>query len=91
MIRINAKVSKQERLTARPVAASIWFHRYKDGVDLIQCLGVVALQDPTLLGGIILVENAEVERLLLIRSPPTPGLKRACVLYGVLLIEVVGV
>ena len=75
MIRINSEVGEKKRLATRLVTASIWFHRHKYGINLGKGLGIIALQDPAFLGGIILVENPEVDRLFSIWSSPPPGLK----------------
>ena len=78
MIRINSEIGEKERLAARLLAAAIWFHGHKDGIDLGQGLGIVTLQDPALPGSVVLIENAEIERLLPVRSSPAPSLKCVC-------------
>jgi hypothetical protein len=55
------------------LAAGLQSH--KDGIDLVQHLGVVELQDPTFLAEGILIKDAQIEGLLGVRSAPAPGLK----------------
>ena len=75
MIGINSEVGEKKRLTTWLVTSSVRFHRHKNGINLGKGLGIIALQDPAFLGGIILVEYAEVDRLFSIWPAPTPGLK----------------
>ena len=56
-----------------------------------QCFGFVTFQNPPLSGGVVLVENAQIDGLLAVRASPAPCLKRTCPFDFRLLIEIVGV
>jgi hypothetical protein len=55
MIRTDAKVGEQQLLAARVRASTIRFNGYKYGVDVLQRLGIVGSQNPSLLADVILV------------------------------------
>jgi hypothetical protein len=61
MVRIDSQVGEEERFAARPVASAVWFHGHKHGIDLRQRLGVVKLQHPALVGGIVDVKDTEIK------------------------------
>lgn len=91
MIRVHFQVGEKQRLTAGFVTTAIGLDSYKDRIDLGQRFGIVTLQDPAFSGGIVLVENAQVNGLLPVRSSSSPRLKGACPLQFGLLVEIVGV
>ena len=62
----------------------------KDGIDLVQHLGVVELQDPALLAQGILIEDPQVEGLLCVGAASAPGLEGSVLGPG-LLVEVVSI
>jgi hypothetical protein len=70
MIRINSKVSKEEWFTTRLVTSAVWLNGYEYGIDLSERLRIITFQDPSFLWVVVLVENPEAERLLLVRPPP---------------------
>lgn len=59
MVRTNAKVGEKQLLAARMLASCAWFHRNKNGVDILERLRIVGLQDPALLAGVVLVEHSK--------------------------------
>src|SRR5690348_9338296 len=67
------------------------FDCHEHGVDLFQGSRVIKLEYPALLGGAILVENAQIQHLLAVRAVLPPSLKGAGVLHTRLLIQVIGV
>src|SRR5258708_5841926 len=89
MIRIDFQVGKEERLSARLMASAIRLNRDEDGVDLFQFLWIVELYDPSLLGGVVLVEDTEARSLLLVETTASPRLKCASGLEPVLLVKIV--
>src|SRR6266436_5894445 len=91
MIRIDFQVRKEERLPAWLVASAIRFHRHEDGIDLFELLRIIEFQYPSLLGSIVLVEDAEIGSLLFVQSAAAPRLKRAGGLEPGLLVEIIGV
>ena len=77
MIRIDFQVGKEERLSARPMAAAIRFDRHEDSVNLFQLFRVIEFHDPPFLRGVVLVENAKARSLLFVEAAAAPRLKCA--------------
>jgi hypothetical protein len=77
VIRVSFEIGEKERLATGFLAAAIWFHRHKYGINLGKRRGVVTLQNPAFFGSTIFIKNAEVERLLPIRPTRAPGLECA--------------
>ena len=69
MVGIHSEVREQKRFAARLFASAARFDCHKNGVDLRQGLGVVELQNPTLLGSIVFVEDAQIQSLLEVGKP----------------------
>src|SRR5690242_13855544 len=91
MIRINFQVGKEEWFSAWSGASTAWFHRHENGIDLFQLLRVIELQYPSLLGRVVLVEDAKARSLLPVSSAAAPGLKCAGTPKPSLLVEVIRV
>src|SRR4029077_584928 len=91
VIGIHPEVGEKKRFTARLIAAATWLYGHENSIDLCQGLGILGLQNPALLGRVVFVKYAEVDRLLKVWSPTTPRLKCRGVIFTLLLIEVVGV
>jgi len=64
------------------------FDRNEDGVNIFERPRIVSFQDPPLFAGVVLIENAQIARLLLIGSLATPGLERSCILKARLRIQI---
>ena len=90
MVGIHFQICEQQGLATGLVALAAGLQSHEDGVNLVQHLGVVELQDPALLAQGILIEDPQVEGLLGVRSAPAPGLKGSIFGAG-LLVEVVSV
>ena len=76
VIWVDSEVRKEEGFAARPLAATVWFYRYKDGIDLFERFRIFGFDDPTLIGHVVFVQNTEAQRLVLTRASPAPDLKR---------------
>ena len=90
MIRIDLEVGEKQWLAAWQPAASCWFHGDQYGIDLFEFLLVVKLQLPALLRRTVSVEDTEIQRLRLVRTAASPGLKRARIPNSGLFIQIVG-
>jgi len=90
MIRIDLEVGEKQWLAAWQEAASCWFHGDEYGIDLFEFLQVVKLQLPALLRRTVSVEDTEIQRLRLVRTAASPGLKRARIPNSGLFIQIVG-
>src|SRR5712664_2327806 len=91
MVGIDPQRSEKELLSAWVMAPAVWFYSHKHRIDFFECLRVGGFQYPTLLGGVIHIEDAKIQRLFLVGTAPAPGLKRARVLESRLLVQIVGV
>ena len=91
MVGVDFQIGEQKRFTAGLMTAAIGLDRYKYRVDLRECFGVITLQNPALLCAIVLVENAQVDGLLAIRTPPAPRLESTGTFQFGLLIQIVGI
>src|ERR1700683_5463371 len=91
VVRINLQISKQQRLAARLAATARGLNGHKDGVDLLERLGVVKLHNPPFLGGAILKKDSKVHGFLHVRSAAAPGLEGSRVPDSGLLVQVIGV
>lgn len=89
MVGGHAEIGKKELLSTRVLASAAWLSRDENGVDIVQCFGIVRFQNPALLAGVVLVKDSQFDGLLLIRSPPAPGMDRAGVLKARLGIQIV--
>ena len=78
MIWIDTQVREKNLFTPGTVAVRVGFDRYKHCVNLRKAFGVVELHYPSLVRGVVFVENAQVERVVFAWPTPSPGLKRAC-------------
>ena len=75
MVWAYAKRSEEQRLTARMLASTVRLNRHKDGVNILERLRIVGLQNPSLFAGIILVEDSEIARLVACRDLFGPRLE----------------
>src|SRR6266849_3466605 len=73
------------------MAPAVGFHGHEHGIDLSQHLRIIQFQYPAFLGSVVLIENAETERLGPVRSTAAPYLKSAGILDLRLLVEVIGI
>ena len=89
MVGLNAKVGEEQGLAAGMCATTIRLDGHKHGVNLRQRLGVIGLQDPTLLVRVVLIEDAEIHGMIPIRPSAPRGLECACAFDARLLIEIV--
>jgi hypothetical protein len=55
MVRINPKIGEKQLLTTRVLASTIRLYGDKNGVNIFERLGIIRLQNPALLAGIIFV------------------------------------
>jgi hypothetical protein len=69
---------------------STGFQSHEDGINPVQHLGVIELQDPALFAEGILIKDTQVQGMLGVRSAPPPGLEDS-VLDAGLLVEVVSI
>ena len=76
MVGTYAKVGEQQLLPARMLAPAVWLDRDENGVDVFQRLRVFGFQHPSLLSGIVFIEDAKVQSLLLVRASSAPRLER---------------
>jgi hypothetical protein len=58
VVGIHFQIRKKKGLAARLVTLPVGLHGHEYGVNLLQRLGVVELQDPALLAEGILIEDA---------------------------------
>ena len=72
-------------------ATAVGLHSHKNGVNVVQGLGVVCFQNPALLAEVVLVENAEAEDVLPVRAAPAPGLEGTRIFYARLRIQIKGI
>ena len=73
MVGLNAEVSEQKGRAAGMRTAGVRLDGGKHCVILCQRLGIIRLQDPTLLVRVVLIEDAEIHGMIPIRSSPPPG------------------
>jgi hypothetical protein len=59
MVWTYAQVGKQQLLAARTVASPVWFHGYKNRVNVFERLRIAGFQNPALLTDVVFVENSE--------------------------------
>src|SRR5258706_1710558 len=88
MVRTNAQGGKQQLQTARTLASAVRFNRNEYRVNVFERLGIVGLQHPSLLAGVVFVENAQAARLFVVGTLPPPGLERLGILKPRLCIQV---
>src|SRR5216683_5627344 len=91
MVGAYPQVGEEQLFPAWVMAPPVWFHGHKNGIDVVQRLRVACLQNPALLAEVVLVENAEIKSLLLVRSASAPSLKRTCVFHAWLRIQIVSI
>src|SRR5580700_1898297 len=91
MIWSDLEVGKKKRTPAGLRAAAIRFNGHENRVNLCQRFWIIKLQDPSFLGGVVFIENSQVQGLAPIRPVLPPSLKRARRSDASLLIEIVGV
>src|ERR1700733_12656240 len=63
MIRSHFEVGKEKRFPGGPLTAAVWLDSHEHGIDLVESLFVVELQDPAFLRSIVLVEHPKFEGL----------------------------
>lgn len=91
MIWIDFEVGEEKRFIARLVAATVRLDSYEYTINLCQGFGVITLQDPTLSGSVIFIENTQVDGLLSVGSSSSPCLKCFRLSHLRLLIQIVGI
>ena len=91
IVGIHLQISKEERLTAWLVAATVWFNGHENRVDQLQFLRIVEFQDPPLFCNTIRVKHTEVQSLFSVRPVLPPSLKRAWVFQTGLPIKIIGI
>src|SRR5260370_17518242 len=91
MIGIDPQRSEKELLADGGVTPAVWFYIYKYRIDFFECLRVGGFQYPTLLAGVIHIEDAKIQGLFLVGTAPAPSLERTRVLESRLLVQIVGV
>ena len=91
MIRVYFQVGKEERLSAWLMASAIWLNRYEDGIDLFQLFRIIEFHDPSLLGGVVFVEDAKAGSLLFVKTAAAPSLEGAGGFVLRLLVEIIRV
>jgi hypothetical protein len=75
MIWIDLEVREEKRLIAWLVAAAVGLDSYEYTINLCQGFGVITLQDPTLSGSVIFIENTQVDGLLSVGSSSARSLE----------------
>ena len=75
MVGIDAEVSEEHRLAAGMAAAAMRLDGDKHSVDAGEASRVVVLDHPALFGCAVGIENAQVDGVRLVRSPPAPRLE----------------
>ena len=91
MIRVKSEVREEQSIPARFRAAALGLDRNEDCVDLRNRLRIVEFQYPSFLVGIVLIEEAQADVVLLVCSTTTPCLKGAVFPDALLLVEIVSV
>lgn len=91
VIRVEAKIRKEERFPAWLSAAAFGLDSDEDRVDLGNGLGVVEFWDPAFLVRVILIEESQADGVLPVGSTAAPGLKDAGFLDAGLLVQIVAV
>src|SRR5437899_4614694 len=91
VIGVHLQVGEEKRLPTRLLASAIRFDRHKDGINLFQLFRIIEFHDPALLRGVVLVEDPEARRLLLVETAAAPSLKGANVSVLRLLVEIIRV
>ncbi len=89
VVRVNFQVGKEELLATWLMASAVWFDRHKDGIDLFQLLRIIKFHYPSLLGRVVLIEDAKACSLLSIKTVAAPSLKCAGTLEPRLLVEII--
>src|SRR5450755_4932413 len=88
MVWTDAKVGKQQLLSARMRTSPVRFDGHEISVNVVEGFGIVRFQNPALLAYVIFIEDAEAARWLLVRSFPPPRLKGSRVLNTRLRIQI---
>lgn len=91
VVGVDFQRGEQERPVARFVTAALGLDSHEYGIDLGKGLWIIAFQDPAFSCGIVLVENAQVDGSLAVRSTPAPSLEGTRSFDFRLLIEIVRV
>src|SRR5260370_36291607 len=91
MVGPYAKVGEQQLLPARMVAPAVRLNRYENRVDVFQRLWVFGFQHPPFFTGLVFVEDAEIQSLLLVPASSAPRLERTRVAKPQLRVQIVGV
>src|SRR5258708_7141251 len=76
MVCVSSERSVQERFARRSVAATLRLNCNEDGINFRESLGIVAAQSPPAVCFVVHVQNAETQRLSLVRFLTAPRLKR---------------
>ena len=75
MVGIDSEIGEKKGFPARLVASAVRFYGHEDRVNLCQGFGIIEFQNPALLGSIVFVENAQIQRLLKVGATTSPCLK----------------
>ena len=60
--RQGPQISQQQRPAAGLLAAAGRFNRYEDRIDLLKYIWVIRLKNPSAVGAVIEIKNAEADR-----------------------------
>ena len=91
MVGVDSEVGEKKRLAARLMASAIGFDSDEYRIDLCEGFRIFRLQNPALFGGIVFIENAQIDGLLAVWASPPHAWKYLPVLSSDLLVQIVGV
>ena len=61
MVGIDSEIGKKKGFAARLIASAVRFYGHENSINLCEGLGIFRLQNPTLLGSIVFVEDAQTD------------------------------
>src|SRR5438876_12461137 len=91
MVRWYAEIGKEQFVAARLRTTALWFHRHKNGIDLLESLRVVNFQYPSLVRRVVHIKDAQAYGFFVIRATSAPRLKRIRIRNSRLLVKIVGI
>src|ERR1700756_973385 len=89
MVGVDFQRGEQESPVTRLVTAALRLNGYKYRIDLRQGFWIITFQDPAFSGGVVFVEDTQVDGSLAVGTTPPPSLERARSFDFGLLIEIV--